>query len=175
MPLCVHPHVSQRDGRLGESCPSPRGGFIGEGWTRIERLQHWKTLIGSALRPSLALPGKDPFGKEARQLSLQNSFTPAPARVWLNRLDSWIAHPLKVDSASIHRSSQVWSGEHLPETDQPVSRLWISFFGRSLPRRWNLSIRGSGPPLELEGTRSVPPPALNMLPRHKRPPLPLHW
>ena len=93
----------------------------------MECLQHWGALIGSALRPSLALPGKDFFEKEAKQLSLQNSFTPAPARVWLNR--PWIISstvPLEVDSAAI-ALAKFGVGSSSPNAEGHVGRLWMSF------------------------------------------------
>ena len=101
--------------------------LTGEGWARVECLQHWGALIGSALRPSLALPGKDPFEKEAKQLSLQNSFTPAPARVWLNR--PWVIGstvPLEVDSAAI-ALAKFGVGSSSPNAEGHVGRLWMSF------------------------------------------------
>ena len=101
--------------------------LTGEGWIRVECLQILGTLISSALRPSLALPGRDPFEKEAKQFSLQNSFTPAPARVWLNR--PWTVGspvPLEVDSASI-ALAKFRVGSSSPSADSQIPRLRVSF------------------------------------------------
>ena len=70
--------------------------------------------------------GKDPFEKEAAQLSLQNSFPPAPARVHVAEPPIGSSVPLEVDSAAI-ALSKFGVGSSSPNAEGQVGRLWVSF------------------------------------------------
>ena len=71
---------------------------------------------------------------------------------------------LVVLDAPRHLCLRTWVEEHFPTGDWQHLDYVTSHLGSFSARRRNLSLRGFGAPLELDGARSVPPPALSVLP-----------
>ena len=51
-----------------------------KGWTRVECLEFWETLLDGATHSAMVHAGEDPLGQEARQLASPGMDVPAPMR-----------------------------------------------------------------------------------------------